>query len=194
MKTQTKIIILVAIVALILAIVAIVKLNGNKTKDSKASTLGEVNSAEDLVKLVEKIYEGKDEILPSVQTNVIDLEDNVTVQYLTGLENGNDLEYLVVSEPMMSSQAYSFILAKAKNGANANEIAKTMSEKIDPRKWICVSAEKIYATNSGDIICLVMSSEEWAKPVYDTFKKLAGTVGKEYEKTETEAELPPELY
>ena len=186
MKTQTKIIILVAIVALILAIVAIVKLNGNKTKDSKASTLGEVNSAEDLVKLVEKIYEGKDEIL--------DLEENVTVQYLTGLENGNDLEYLVVSEPMMSSQAYSFILAKAKNGANANEIAKTMSEKIDPRKWICVSAEKIYATNSGDIICLVMSSEEWAKPVYDTFKKLAGTVGKEYEKTETEAELPPELY
>ena len=64
MKTQTKIIILVAIVALILAIVAIVKLNGNKTKDSKASTLGKVNSAEDLVKLVEKIYEGKDEILP----------------------------------------------------------------------------------------------------------------------------------
>ena len=38
-----------------------------------------------------------------------------------------------------------------------------------------------------------MSSEEIAKPIYEKFKTLAGTVGQEYEKTE-EIELPPEMY
>ena len=68
-----------------------------------------------------------------------------------------------------------------------------MSEQIDTRKWICVSAEKLYATNSGDVVCLVMSNEEWAKPVYDGFKELAGQVGEEYTKTEELPELPEEL-
>ncbi len=38
-----------------------------------------------------------------------------------------------------------------------------------------------------------MSSEEWAKPVYDEFKKLAGKIGEEYTKTEEIPELPEEL-
>ena len=102
---------------------------------------------------------------------------------ITGLESGEKLEYLVASEPMISSQAYSLILAKVKQGENANEIAKEISEKVNPSKWICVSAEKIYATNSGDIVFVIMSSEEWAKPIYEKFKKLAENVGQEYEKT-----------
>ena len=51
---------------------------------------------------------------------------------------------------MMSSQAYSLVLVKVKDGVDANNIAKTMSEKIDTRKWICVSAEKLYATSSNE--------------------------------------------
>jgi hypothetical protein len=94
---------------------------------------------------------------------------------------------------MMSSQAYSLVLVKVKDGVDANNIAKTMSEKIDTRKWICVSAEKLYATSSNDIVCLVMASEEWAKPVYEGFKALAGTVQEEYTKTEELPELPEEL-
>ncbi|MGN1301281.1 MAG: hypothetical protein ACI4U9_01980, partial [Clostridia bacterium] len=58
--------------------------------------------------------------------------------------------------------------------------------------WICVSAEKLYATSSGDIVLLVMSSEDMAKPIYEKFKTLAGNVNEVYEKTE-EIELPPEI-
>lgn len=95
---------------------------------------------------------------------------------------------------MMSSQAYSLVLVKVKDGVDADKIAKSMSEQIDIRKWICVSAEKLYATSSGDVVCLVMSSEERAKPIYEKFKKLAGTIGEEYIKTEEPSELPEELY
>ena len=38
--------------------------------------LGEINSSEDLVNLVEKIYEGKQELLPGVDTNTIDVTDS----------------------------------------------------------------------------------------------------------------------
>ena len=60
-----------------------------------------------------------------------------------------------------------------------------MIDNIDMRKWICVSAEKARVTNYGNIIFLVMSSEEWGKPVYDEFKQaVGGTVGKELERSE----------
>ena len=41
---------------------------------------------------------------------------------------------------------------------------------------------------------MVMSSEANAKPVYEKFKELAGNIGKEYEKSEEEIELPPEMF
>ncbi len=191
MKNWVKILIAAAIIIVIIAVV-VVAMNAKQTSGN-TSKLGEITSAQDLEKIVDKVYEGNDD-LPNLQTQTIDVTDNTMVQVFTGLENGNDLEYLVSSEPLMSSQAYSFVLAKVKDGIDANKVAKDISEKVDTRKWICVSAEKLYVTNSGNVVCLVMSNEEWAKPVYEKFKELAGDVGQEYTKTEEEAELPLEMY
>lgn len=178
MKKQTIIILTVVILALVLIFAVVFMNKGNKTN------LKPIESAEDLSALIKELYVGKEQTLPpSVNTTIVDVTDANAVKSATGLENGDNLQFLAVSEPMISSQAYSLVLAKVKDGVDANEVAKAMSEKINPAKWICVSAEKIYATNSGDVVCLVMASEEWAKPVYESFKTLAGTVGKEYEKT-----------
>lgn len=189
MKNWVKIVLAIVILIAIIAVV-VVAMNSKK---GNATKLGEIGSAKDLETIIEKVYEGNEE-LPGLQTQEVDITDNTMVQAFTGLESGKDLEYLVVSEPLMSSQAYSFVLAKVKDGVDANQVAKDMSEKIDTRKWICVSAEKLYATNSGNVVCLVMSNEEWAKPVYEKFKELAGEVGKEYTKEEEPADLPPEMY
>lgn len=191
MQKSTKIIVAFVVIIAIIALATIIILNINKGSNSK---LGEVGSAEDLVKIIEKVYEGNAEKLPSLQTQIIDVTDDIMIKSFTGLEDGGELEYLVVSEPLITSQAYSFVLAKVKSGGNANKIAEKMKENIDTRKWICVSAEKVYSTSSGDIVCLVMSSEEMAKPVYEKFKELAGKVGEEYTKTEEEIDLPPEMY
>ena len=163
-------------------IIAVVASKNNKTAL-------QINNAEDLSALVDKIYEGEENVLSSLQTQVIDVKDADAVKMITGLENGDKLEYLVASEPMISSQAYSLILAKVNKGENVNEVAKNIFESVNPSKWICVSAEKIYATNSGDVIFLIMSSEEWAKPLYEKFKKLAENVGQEYEKTVEEPNI-----
>lgn len=184
-KIMIPTIIILVIIALVL--IGFGMKNQNKTNtniDNKTSKIETINSTDDLVKLVEKIYEGNDELYPTLETNIVNLEDAENVKYVTGLENGENLEYLVSSEPMMSGQAYSLVVAKVKDGVNANEIAKQMSENMDMRKWICVSAEKLYVTTSNDIVFAVMADEEMAKPIYENFKKIAGKTGETYEKTE----------
>lgn len=143
-----------------------------------------ITSAQDLTTLIDSIYKGVTIEMPGVMSNEVDVTDAEMVKFTTGLENGNELEHLVVSEPMMSSQAYSLVLAKVKSGANASKIAETMKDNIDTRKWICVTAEKVYATSSGDVVFLVMTRTDLADAVYSSFKTLAGSVGTEFERTE----------
>lgn len=189
-KTVKTLLIVLGVVVLVVAILfAIFKFKG------KAGTsLSEVNSGDDLVALVDTLYKGQTNLFSSLETAEIDVTDADTVAFNTGLVNGDNLEYLAVSQPLMSSQAYELVLAKVKPGVDANTVAKEMSENINMNKWVCVSANKLYATSSGDIVFLVMAGEaEMATPVYEKFKSLAGSVNKVYEKEAEEIELPPEI-
>ncbi len=176
---------------LIVLVLVIVVLNLN----NRAKSNLEVSNEEELVKIVEKMYEGNEGIIPpSVQTQIVDTSDIVLVELFTGIQNSNDFEYLVVSEPMISSTPYSLILAKVKDEVDADKIVEEMKNKINLNKWVCVSAEQLYATSSGNVICLIMTNKETAEILYNKFKELAGTVGEEYEKVEEDIVLPPELY
>lgn len=186
MKNSNKIIIAVVAIIILIAVAVAIILTNSKPK----TNLEPINNVDDLTALVEKVYEGIEIEMPMLITQAIDTTDNDFVKAITGLENGNDLEHIVKSEPMMSSQAYSLVLVKVKKGVNADKIAKDMNEGVDARKWICVTAEKVYSTSSGDVVCLVMSRDELAKPVFEEFKSLAGTVGEEYVRTEVETEIP----
>ena len=187
MKKSTIVIIAVAVVVVAI-LVAMLFTKG------ESSNLPTIASAEDLTTLVDSIYAGITDEMPSVMSQPIDVTDSDMVNYMTGLENGDELEYLVVSEPMMSSQAYSLVLAKVKSGVNANKVAETMKTNINTRKWICVTAEKVYATNSGDVVFLVMTKADLAESVLNSFKTLAGNVGQVFERTEQDAELPADMY
>ena len=186
---KKSVIFVVAIVVFLIIMLSIILISkNNKTNEGGA----QVSSVEDLTKLLDEVYDGVEEELYALDNRTIDLSDANSVKSYTGLDDGDDLEFAVVSEPLINAQAYSLVMAKVKDGVNANEVAKEMSEKVDTRKWICVSADKLYATNSGDIVFLVMTNEEMAKSVYDSFKKVAGTIGQEYEKTTEDGELPPD--
>ena len=121
MKNWGKIIIVLVIIAIIAgAIVAIVMVN----KNAKEKSSLKIESSEDLKDLIEDVYEkvGKPKLM--VDTMTIDVSDDTMVSSVTGLENGDDFEYLVVSEPLTSSQPYSFVLGKVKSGVNSNKVAK----------------------------------------------------------------------
>lgn len=187
-KIMKKTIIIIAVVAIVALIIGGILLSGNKqTSGIKLET------AEDMVALIEKIYTQTEMPLQSLQTAEIDISDEMMLQSFTGLSSNKDIKTLVVSEPMMTSQAYSLVMVKATENADVEAMKQEMVDNINTRKWICVSAEKLYATNSGDIIFLVMSSEQLAKPVYEAFKKEAGEIGKELQKSEEVVEIPDDI-
>ena len=107
-----------------------------------------------------------------------------------------NIESIVVSVPMMTAQAYSVAVVKVKDNADVEKIKQEMLDNIDMRRWICVSAEQLYITNSGNVIFSVMTDKDIAKAVYDDFKKYVNNnIGKELEKSNDEEniELPPEM-
>lgn len=181
MEKNKKIIITVAVILAVIAVIATIFLvNKSKKEDGKElSSKLNIQSVEEMESLVDKMYEGV-ETFQSLATTRLDLNDKNMVSSITGLDSTEKIDAVVVSEPMMSAQAYSMVLVKVKDAKDANEIAKKMNESVNPNKWICVSAEKIYTTSSDNIVCLVMANEEMAKPVFENFKKLAGKIGQEY--------------
>ena len=179
----------VAVVAVIAVLVAVFAFGSKPVSNLK------VTSSEDLTALIDQIYAGTSIEMPMLMTQELDMTDAETVKYFTGLKNIDNVEYVVASEPMMTSQAYSLMLVKVKDGADANSIAKEMNENVDVRKWICVTAERVYSAASGNVVCLVMSNEETAKAVFDSFKNIAGRIEEEnvLVRTVEEPELPEDM-
>ena len=194
MKKQTMAIIIIAIVVAIIAI-AIAFVTFTNKEDIKSNV--KLESAQDITKMFSSIYANLKDSLPDLETETIDISDDMMVEGYTGLKSAENIELLVVSEPLMSSQAYSAVAIKVKNGTDIEAMKQEILNNIDMGKWICVSAEKIYITNHDNVIFFVMSDEDWAKSVYENFKKfVSNEVGKELEKTGEEdgnIELPPEM-
>lgn len=187
-KLIIAIIVILVLVALVIGGIFIIR-NREKTPSIKVET------AQDMEELINSIYSNVQVKLPSLMSSVIDKNDDMLISAYTGLQSKENVEELVISEPLMNAQAYSLALVKVSDSADVEAMKQEMLNNINMRKWICVSAEKLYITNSGNLIFLVMSNEEWAKSVYDEFKNIAGgNVGKELEKSENlDTELPPEI-
>ena len=183
---KSSIIILIIAILVIIAGVAIYMITNQKSTN---------NSSINLKTMIDTIYKNSNVELPSLETKKIGLSDNNVVSSYTFLSNNDNVEELVVSEPVMSSQAYSLVAIKLKNNANIEQVKQEIYDNVDMNKWICVSAEKFYITDHNNVIFYVMSYEDWAKPVYDSFKKYVNNeVGKELEKSEnSDYELPPEM-
>ena len=142
-----------------------------------------ISSTDDMQNLINSVYEGQvDNLPPTLNTQIVDINNADVLKSFTGLTSNENIDAVVVSEPLVGSQAYSFVLVKVKDGADADSIAKQMSENIDTRKWICVEAEKLYATSVDNLAVLVMSSDEWATPVYNKLKEVLGAYNEEYVK------------
>lgn len=140
-----------------------------------------VSSTDDMQNMINTIYEGVEaELPPTLNTQVVDISNVDILKSYTGLSSNENIDAVVVSEPMIGSQAYSLVLVKVKDGQDANAIAKEMSENIDTRKWICVEAEKLYATSQDNLAVLIMASNEWATPVSNRIKEILTYHGEEY--------------
>lgn len=99
------------------------------------------------------------------------------INYYTGLKNADKISDVAVYEPMMGSLAFSLVMVRVKDAADAEAVAKEMSEGINPRKWVCVEANDKMVAGYGDTVMMIMldSGLDMAAQDYvDAFKTVCG--------------------
>ena len=153
----------------------------------------------ELSDMVDAIYKVEPVELMGMETTAIDLTDETWYGYLAGLTANNvgKVDAAVISEPMTGSQAYSLVLLRLKDKADAREIADSMEENISMRKWVCVEADKARVVSFDDKLLYVMADSELvdADLVADAAAKAFGATFDVDDSlvNEDESELPPEL-
>ena len=163
------------------------------TSNKESKTNETLQTAEDIKKMLETIYKNLADELPKLTTEEINLKESELVESLTGLKSTDDINTLVVSEPVMGSQALEVAVIKTKEKTDNEAMMQNIKDNVDMSRWICVSAEKLYIVNSGDVIFMVMADNDWAKSIYDEFVKyMDNKVGETLEKGATLEELPDE--
>lgn len=189
MKKKQNILVIALISLAVISFGIIILVSGKENTSSLETT-------KDIIKMINSINKDNKNVLPELETMKIDVKNIDEVTSYTGLTSNDNIESIVVSVPMMTAQAYSVAVVKVKDTADVEKIKQEMLDNIDMRRWICVSAEQLYITNSGNVIFSVMTDKDMAKAVYDDFKKYVNNeIGKELEKTNDEGsiELPPEM-
>ena len=188
MKKQNIFIIGLILLAVISFIIFILVLGGGNK--------GSVETPKNINDIINTINKNNKDVLPELETMKVDIKNIDEVNSYTGLKTNDGIESIVVSVPLITAQAYSVAIVKVKDNADVEKIKQEMLDNIDMRRWICVSAEQLYITNSGKVIFSVMADKDTAKAVYNDFKKYVNNnIGKELEKSNNEEniELPPEM-
>ena len=95
----------------------------------------------------------------------------------TGLDSAEKITDAAVYEPMTGAQAFSLVMVRVADGANAKDIAQQMKDNIDPRKWICAMADQVMAAGYRDVVMFIMVDTglgKTAQSYVDAFATLCG--------------------
>lgn len=149
-----------------------------------------LETSDDITKMIKALYKNVKEELPELETTTIDASNLDELSAYTGLKSNENIETVVVSAPLMNAIAYNLAVVKVKDNANIETIKQEMLDNINMRRWICVSAEKLYITNTDNVIFLIMGSKDTVQPIYNEFKKYVNNnIGKELEKTNSDGDI-----
>ena len=112
----------------------------------------------------------------------IDLKDTSeeglwALKSYTGLDSAKDITDAAAYEPMTGAQAFSLVMVRVADGANAKDVARQMKENIDPRKWICAMADQVMVAGYRDVVMFIMVDTglgKTAQSYVDAFTTLCG--------------------
>ena len=167
------------VIALVLAVVmamALVACGGNKEAAAqKAPLTGTME--ENTMKVMEIApVEFMGGIIPVDLTDTSE-DGKWAVQYFTGLSDASNITDVAVYESMMGSHAFSLVMVRTAEGADAKAVAQEMTDNIDTRKWICVGADEKIVAGYGDTVMLIMLDSQLglsAQNYVDAFAQVAG--------------------
>ncbi len=128
---------------------------------TSSSAVTKVESVEDAIAFIDNnVYSQCQDYLPMmIMSMALPLEDADMVGYHTGLTDTTGITDIILSESGVGSFAYSFVMVRT-DGTNTEAIRTELGEKIDPRKWVCVTAEKVASVVLDNDIILVMGAPD----------------------------------
>lgn len=149
-----------------------------KTEQTDADSMVHLESAEEASAFLDTVLAATpSDVMPDpIQTELLDLGNMDTITYMTGLTDVSGIEDITVSNALIMSTAYNTFYVRTKEGADSKEIAKAMMENINPRRWICVTAEKQLVASVGDDLVFIMGREDTVKAIYESLEKEAKNI------------------
>jgi len=146
----------------------------NLTEENNSIEESDSKSSQDLSDIVKQIYEIKPSGLRTMELP-LDLANADAVSYNTGLKDASKIKEAIVSESMITSQAYSLVLVRVNDQNDTEAVAQEMLEGINPAKWICVSGDDLLIAAVDDLILLIMVSPQLSDTV--TSQKIVDAFG-----------------
>ena len=165
-------------VVLALAMVLSMAACGKKTEETEAPALKVEGTMEELLNktIEQRPVEFMGGVIPVDLTD--SSEDGLWVlKNYTGLDRAESSTAAAAFEPMMGSLAFSMVMVRLAEGADAKTVAESMKSGIDTRKWICVEADDLKVAGFGDVVMLIMVNSDsgmTAQSFVDAFAKVAG--------------------
>lgn len=159
MKNLKKLLCILLAVCLLTATVGCAKKDDAKAEEKPGDTMS-------LDEILTKLEEGLD--LPVVEHISLDKDSFAYTAFATW----QDGVEAMASEPPMSSVAHSVVVVRAKDSEQASALAKEMEQNADPRKWICVEAEKTAVVAHNATVLLVLSFEDVTDAMVARFNEL----------------------
>jgi len=123
-----------------------------------------------LEEIMEGIYGSiPEEELPMMLGNI-----ELTSENIEGFIGTADVKYTeaIANESMTGSIAHSVVLLRLENSNEAADAVQKIKDNVNPRKWICVEASKVIVKNRGNLVILIMSSDELAPKLEKNFNNL----------------------
>ncbi len=169
---------IVSVVLVLTMMLSLAACGGKKAEETEAPALRVEGTMEEL--LNKTIEQRPVEFMGGVVP--VDLTDSSeeglwALKSYTGLDSAEKITEAAAFEPMMGSIAFSMVLVRVADGAEAKAVAEAMKSGIDTRKWICVEADDLKVAGFGDVVMLMMVSTEsgmTAQSFVDAFAKVAG--------------------
>lgn len=118
----------------------------------------------DLKSTLEELMKGAD--TPSCDTLELDKDTFENFAYIP-YEDGFKA---IASEAMINAVAHSTVLIEVPSTADSEKLAQQILDNANPRKWVCVEAEKTVVCYTDNLILLVMSFTDVADKAAENFQ------------------------
>lgn len=137
---------------------------GGKEGGSANEKPGDTMSLEEIFDTI--LTDVKD--LPAVSNVPVNSENFESYLFVKPIEGAEAL----ASEGMINAVAHSAVLLRVPEGTDAAAVAKDIEANANPRKWVCVEAEKTTVSVHGNTILLVMSFADTTDAITANFDTL----------------------